>query len=259
MTAVVLSGPDSVATFDPEDGGRLTSFRVHGHELLLTEGADLWHWGSFVIAPWTGRLRNAALRAGDEVHTFPATSGPHALHGLVTNRAWRSTGDGKLSIELPQPWPWPGRVVQMTRLFEGGVEFGIEVHADQPMPAAAGWHPWFARRVAGAELELDASPGRMWGNDATGLPTGELVEPAEHPWDYCFRELAADPVVRWPGVLKLTVSSTCADWVIYDAEDAGVCVEPWTDPPNSVNMQLTRIVTPGDPLIATMTWRWQIG
>ncbi|MDT7551027.1 MAG: aldose 1-epimerase, partial [Actinomycetota bacterium] len=70
---------------------------------------------------------------------------------------------------------------------------------------------------------------------------------------------AADPVITWPGILALTVSSDCTDWVIYDAEDAGVCVEPWTDPPNSVNMPLARIVTPAAPLRATMTWRWRLG
>jgi hypothetical protein len=49
----------------------------------------------------------------------------------------------------------------------------------------------------------------MWANDATGPPSGELTAPAPRPWDYCFRELRADPVVRWPGELELTISSDC--------------------------------------------------
>jgi galactose mutarotase-like enzyme len=40
-------------------------------------------------------------------------------------------------------------------------------------------------------------------------------------------------------------------------EDAGVCVEPWTAPPNSLNMPNPRIVTPDAPLVATMTWTWR--
>jgi hypothetical protein len=108
------------------------------------------------------------------------------------------------------------------------------------MPAAVGWHPWFVRRLAGtsksAELELHVEPGLMWANDSTGLPSGKLTAPAPRPWDYCFRELRADPIVRWPGELELAVSSDCEDWIIYDMEDAGVCVEPWTAPPNSLNM-----------------------
>ena len=105
------------------------------------------------------------------------------------------------------------------------------------MPAAVGWHPWFVRRLfetpASAELELDVEPGLMWANDPTGLPSGALTAPAPRPWDYCFRDLRADPVVRWPGELELTIGSDCEDWVIYDMEDTGVCVEPWTAPPNS--------------------------
>jgi hypothetical protein len=40
-------------------------------------------------------------------------------------------------------------------------------------------------------------------------------------------------------------------------EDAGVCVEPWTAPPNSLNMPNPRIVTPDAPLVASMTWTWR--
>jgi aldose 1-epimerase len=259
VTSVVVRGPDSVAVFDPDDGGRLVSFSVSGHELLVPHGADMWHSGNFVIAPWTGRLRDAQLQFGGASYAFSANNGPHALHGLVTDWPWKVTGEGELTADLPPVWPWRGRVVQTTRLFEGGAEFGIELHADEAMPAAVGWHPWFARRVGGAELKLEVAPAHMWANDEAGLPTGELEEPAPHPWDYCFRDLAADPVITWPGILALTVSSDCTDWVIYDAEDAGVCVEPWTDPPNSVNMPLARVVTPADPLRATMTWRWRLG
>jgi hypothetical protein len=95
----------------------------------------------------------------------------------------------------------------------------------------------------------------MWANDATGLPSGELTAPLPRSWDYCFRDLLADPVVRWPDELELTVSSGCKDWVIYDVEDAGICVEPWTAPPNSLNMPNQRLVTPDAPLVAIVRMR----
>jgi galactose mutarotase-like enzyme len=40
-------------------------------------------------------------------------------------------------------------------------------------------------------------------------------------------------------------------------EDEGVCVEPWTAPPNSLNMPNPRIVMPGVPLVTMMTWAWR--
>ena len=256
-----LSAEGCSATFEPTDGGRLRSFRIGDHELLLARGDDVFHFGSFVIAPWVGRLRNARLSYGDVERRFAANSGPHALHGLVTDRPWRITGEGELSIDLGEPWPWPCRVVQRAELEPGRATFRIELYARAEMPAAVGWHPWFVRRLAGtprsAELEIDVEPGLMWANDATGLPTGEMAAPAPRPWDYCFRDLRADPVVRWRGELELTVSSDCEDWVIYEREEAGVCVEPWTAPPNSLNMPNPRIVTPDAPLVASMTWTWR--
>ncbi len=69
--------------------------------------------------------------------------------------------------------------------------------------------------------------------------------------------LHAAPVVRWPGELELTVSSDCEDWIIYDMEDDGICVEPWTAAPNSLNMPNARIVTPDAPLVASMAWSWR--
>jgi len=262
MTAPMkLTAEGCAATFDPDDGGRLVSFRVGDHELLVAEGADVFHSGSFVIAPWVGRLREARFSHRGTEYRFPQNSGPHALHGLATDRPWRVTGEGELTIELGHPWPWPCRVVQRTQLGAGRAAFHIEVHAREPMPAAVGWHPWFVRRLAGtpksAELELDIEPRLMWANDVDGLPNGELTAPAPRPWDYCFRQLRADPVARWPGELELTVGSDCEDWVIYDMEESGVCVEPWTAPPNSLNLPNPRIVTPEAPLVATMTWTWR--
>ena len=256
-----LSVEGCAATFDPADGGRLSSFRVGDHELLVAQGKDVFHSGSFVIAPWVGRLRDARLNYDGAQYRFSANSGPHALHGLVTDRPWQVTGDGELSVELGDPWPWPCRVVQRAELSPGRATFRIEVHARADMPAAVGWHPWFVRRLAGtpasAALELEVEPGLMWANDLAGLPSGKLTAPASRPWDYCFRNLRAEPLVRWPGELELTVGSDCEDWVIYDMEDAGVCVEPWTAPANSLNMPNPRIVTPDAPLLASMTWTWR--
>jgi len=98
-----LTAEDCAATFNPVDGGRLASFVVGDHELLVAQGKDVFHFGSFVMAPWVGRLRDARLDYGGAQHRFTANAGPHALHGLVTERPWHVTGDGELSIELGDP------------------------------------------------------------------------------------------------------------------------------------------------------------
>lgn len=259
-----LESPGCRAVVDPEQGGRLTSLVVDGRELIVDHGSDVFHWGSFPMAPWVGRLRNGRLVFQGQTFELPLNAPPHALHGLVTSIPWHEVGPGVVAVELPEPWPWRGRVKQSMALGLDRLDFRLELDADEPMPAALGWHPWFRTHVDGpagdlvAPIELEVTPGRMYENDAEGLPNGALVVPVPRPWDYCFTDLAGPPVVRWPGFLELTVESTCLNWVFYvGKEPQGLCVEPWTAPPNSLNMPSPSVVVPGAPLVATMTWRWR--
>jgi aldose 1-epimerase len=260
---IQLQAGDCTAIIDPEQGGRLSSLVIGDRELLVQHGRDVFHWGNFVLAPWVGRLRGGLLRSGGEEYRFPTNAPPHAVHGLVTTAPWQVVGDGQVAVDLADPWSWAGRVVHTMTLAESRMDFRLELHAEEPMPADIGWHPWFNRQLVSpdgdtsAPVELVAEPGRMYGNDEDGLPSGELVAPVPRPWDYCFIDLPTAPSVRWPGLLELEVQSNCSHWVLYDREEAGICVEPWTGPPNSLNMSDPTIVTPDQPLVATMTWTWR--
>jgi aldose 1-epimerase len=262
---VRLSVGNTTVTVDPAAGGRVTSLVVDGVELLVQRGADVFHWGSFPMAPWVGRLRNGRFEFDGRVVDLPANAPPHALHGLVTECPWWVTAADdrsvSLAVDLGDPWPWPCRVTQTVSLDEGVVRFLLSVHGECPMPADIGWHPWFAREVPAAgrtiSAELDVAGGRMYLNGPAGLPSGELGAPPPRPWDYCFVDLERPPTVRWPGFLEVTVDSDCRHWVFYDMEPAGICVEPWTGPPNSLNGPERSIVTPEQPLEATMRWSWR--
>src|ERR1700733_2765588 len=111
-----LMAGDCAATFNPADGGRLTSFQVGDHELLVAQGKDVFHFGSFVMAPWVGRLRDARLDYGGAEHRFTANAGPHALHGLVTEGPWQGTGGGGLGNELGNRCARPRREVRQAQL-----------------------------------------------------------------------------------------------------------------------------------------------
>jgi aldose 1-epimerase len=270
-TQIRLEAGDSAAVIDPAAGGRVTSLVVGGHELLVQHGSDVFHWGSFPMAPWVGRLRNGRLEFDGRAEQLPINAPPHALHGLVTDRQWTVTATGERCVELAvdlgdatdpaDPWPWPCRVTQSVALAEDRMGFRLAVHALEPMPADIGWHPWFVRELSTPQgtvsAELDVRGGRVYLNDATGLPSGELGPPPPRPWDYCFRDLSQPPTVRWPGLLELTVDSDCDHWVFYDMEAAGLCAEPWTGPPNSLNGSAPTVVTPSSPLEATMSWAWR--
>lgn len=267
---VRLQAGSTLAVVDPAAGGRLTSLKIGGREVLVQHGWDVFHWGSFPMAPWVGRLRNGRFSVDGRDVQLPVNSPPHALHGLVTDRGWTVTrADDRcveLSVELGRgggadPWPWSCQVSQSVVLGENDIDFALAVHANQPMPADIGWHPWFQRHLpaagGAASLQLDVSGGQIYLNDTDDIPSGELGAPPPPPWDYCFVGLDRPPNVRWPGALELTVESDCDHWVLYDMEAAGVCVEPWTGPPNSLNRPRAHVVTPDHPLEATMRWSWR--
>jgi aldose 1-epimerase len=197
---------------------------------------------------------------------LPILMPPHAIHGTVLDRPWRVVDDRTITTELGPGWPFGGRAVQRFELAAGRFTSRLEVHADEPMPASIGWHPWFQRQprpvgpdagsaVQQAELELDA--GAMLRRDAAGIATDELViPPPRGPWDDCFTDLRHPPIVRWPGFLELTIESDCPVWVVYTMPTDALCVEPQTAPPDALN-HAPAIVEPGRPLSAEMTWTWR--
>src|SRR5260370_12772643 len=97
MSAMMrLTAEGCAATFNPADGGRLNSFRVGDHELLVVQGEDVFHSGSFVMAPWVGRLRDARLNYGGAQYHFAPNNVPHAFHWLCPNPPLRVPAGGVL-------------------------------------------------------------------------------------------------------------------------------------------------------------------
>jgi aldose 1-epimerase len=261
---LVLEALDARLELSPSDGGRISSLIVRGSELLRNESDHPMLWGSYPMVPFAGRIRHGRFPfAGREVQ-LALNDAPHAIHGTVFSRPWRIDGPATMSIDLGPGWPFSGRVSQQFDLRDDGLDVSLTLEADEPMPAAMGWHPWFRRRLAGSStapaaqstpvvIHLDAA--WMYVRDAEGIPSGELVEPPPGPWDDCFTGLRSAPRLTWPGLLGLEVSSSCDHWVVYDEPPDAVCVEPQTAPPDFVNLALATTL-PGEPLVATMTWRW---
>jgi galactose mutarotase-like enzyme len=156
---VLLEAGDTVAVVDPEAGGRLTSLAGR-HELLVQYGGDVFHWGSFPMAPWVGRLRHGRLHSDGGVVQLPVNAPPPAPHGLGTDRAWTVTAPMSAPWSSPSrsgrsqpscgPWPWHCRVTQSVILGPTRIDFRLLMHSEQPMPAG------------------------IYLNDAEGMPNGEL-------------------------------------------------------------------------------------
>jgi len=260
---------------DTKAGGRVASLAIDGVELLVGrgEGAEPFGWGSFVMAPWAGRIRRGRFTWDGVEHEFPATLGPHAIHGVVYDRPWRVDEAGPartvLSCDLSgagSPWPFGGRVVHTLQLHPDRLEQRLELQADGgALPATVGWHPWWRRRLPSpgggppvdVRIDADLSLAQLYRRDDDHIPDGRLVPAPPGPWDDCFR--GAGPVVlRWPGVLELAVEHDCSHLVVFDELDHAVCVEPQTGPPDAFTLDpASCVVRPGRPLVARVTWRWR--
>lgn len=255
---LVLEAGSARLEVSPHDGGRIRSLTIGGLELLVT-GSDAGpiYWGCYPMAPWAGRLRNGRFTFGGRDYEVPLNLPPHAIHGVVLDRPWRVDDERTISTELDERWPFRGHVVQRFELLPDRLDVGLELHADEPMPGVVGWHPWFRRRLVDGDpdLRLAFEARTMLRRDTDGIATAERVPPPSGPFDDAFTDLTANPVVEWPGRLRLELSSSCAWWVVFDERPNVLCVEPQSGPPDAPNLMSSN-VAPGRPLVETMTWRW---
>ncbi|MDH3730511.1 MAG: aldose 1-epimerase [Acidimicrobiia bacterium] len=248
-------GPARLAV-DLENGARLASLQVYGHELLVTGAESPIDWGCYPMAPFAGRVRRGKFAFGGVDHQLPINMAPHAIHGTVFDKPWRADSETEFSTDLGSRWPYAGHVRHEVVLRAKSLTMTLEVSSDGGrMPASGGWHPWFRRRLAvGEPLALDFEAEFMERRDDDDIPTGERVPPPLGPWDDCFGGIKRWPVLTWPGALELRIESSCDYLTVYSERDHAVCVEPQTAPPNS----LLFVVEPRRPLVATTTWNWQV-
>ena len=257
-----LEGRGARVDIDPEAGGRIAQLTIDGLDLLVGRQDAPDQWGCFPMAPFAGRIRRGRFTWRGEEHALPLNLPPHAIHGTTFDRPWEvvaaDEGTATLRIDLVDPWPFGGEVVQEVRLRNHSLHLRMEVRCgDEPMPATCGWHPWFRRELGrGGPLELDFEAGAMYLKDDEGIPTGAVGPPSDGPWDDCFNDMVRPPELRWPDALELAVDSHCPEWVIYTEPAHAICVEPQTGPPNALNLE-PGIASPDDPVVATATLSWR--
>ncbi|MET9799579.1 aldose 1-epimerase [Streptomyces sp. NPDC006368] len=255
---VRLAAGDVEVSIRPDNGCRIESLRIGGTE-VLRQGE---RYGSFPMVPWCGRIAGGRFLNGATRRQMPVDAPPHAIHGTVRDAAWRTAradkAEAAFTYDLVEPWPYPGRVTQTFELTEDTLTLllGVETYGDS-FPAQAGWHPWFRRNLGGEDVRVDFTAAWQEERGEDHLPTGRRIDPLPGPWDDCFSMPdGVDVTLTWPGQLELRVTSPSPWVVVYDEQDAAVCVEPQSGPPNGLNTH-PRLVTPIDPLEITSTWTWR--
>ncbi|MEO7665080.1 MAG: aldose 1-epimerase [Candidatus Limnocylindrales bacterium] len=262
----VVDAGDAQLKLDPRAGGRISSLEIGDDELLVTSSPEgPVYWGCYPMAPWAGRIREGRFRFRGHDLELPLGAPPHAIHGIAYDRPWDVVDGTTIALELGPPWPFRGDLVQRFELTPDRLDLTLELRATEAMPAVLGWHPWFRRTIGVAAVELAFRPDAMLTRDATGLPTGELVDPSAGPWDDAFTGVRRPVRLTWPGRLALEIDSTCDWWVAYTERPDAVCIEPQSAPPDAVNLagRAPRgidlgpaVLEAGQVLRHSMTWRW---
>jgi aldose 1-epimerase len=278
----LVAGPDR-ATVDSVAGGRLASLIAGGQERLLTRPQDgsalpSISWGSFLMAPWVGRISKGRLDWRGRQDALPRNLGGHAIHGAVFDRPWRLEHQDERAVELSSSleagrWPYAGRVSQRIALAPGRLRFEAAIEAIEAMPASLGWHPWFQRTdgdlavsiLAGRHLVLDdeliPSGASLPVGGSTDLRSGPFLD--DRRLDDVFIDARGPAIVRWPDLeLALEFEPPVATVVVFSPPGA-VCVEPMTAWPDAIRLAgagLSEtglvVLEPGATLAASMTWRW---
>ena len=270
-----LRSGELAATIYPEDGCRMTSLRVRGFELLRQWNPNrrAFQYGCFPMVPWVGRMRNGVLLVAGKEYSLPVNKPPHALHGMACFGAWQTLvadeATAEFEFSLGQPWPWAGRVRQRIALSEDALKTTLSISTDdEAFPAAAGWHPWFAKwigdaadvattPIGAAEDQLQVAFAADWQEEpgSDELPTGRRIAVRKGPWDDCFGfNDGVRASLRWPGKVGLDVTSPASRLVVFDKQADATCVNPMSGPPDGVNT-CPRQVTRNDPLVLSAVWR----
>jgi aldose 1-epimerase len=252
------------AEIDVEHGGRIAQITVSEQPLLWTDTSiGAIGWGSFPMAPWVGRIRAGRFEFDDtdyqlDLNHVDVDGACHAIHGTVYTEPWTlddaSPDVAELHCDLGS-WPWRGVARQRIELSESGIRCELTVESTEvAFPAAIGWHPWFVKPD-----RLTFTPSKMYRRGDIGLPTAELVEPADGPWDDTF--MNDDPVTLHYDddgrrhARSVVVTSDCDHFVVYDQPPFATCIEPQSGPPDALTMQ-PRMVGPDEPLTRWMQITW---
>ena len=134
------------------------------------------------MAPWCGRIEGGVLEWDGQTHQLPVTHDGHAIHGVLWDQAWtvEAAGDDMAVISArfePGGWPFAGLARQLFELRDGELVTSAELLAEEPMPAALGWHPWFHRTAEDPRLTIHSSH-TLETRDL--IPTGQRLAGRRH-------------------------------------------------------------------------------
>jgi aldose 1-epimerase len=269
----------------PELGNTCIGYRLGDWHVLdepaneneLRERAS--SYGIPILFPWPNRVRNSSFSfKGRQYHLPPSHGMPHANHGLVRERPWRTTrcaASHDLALvesqihsgdfpELVEQYPSEFLLTVSYRLLDNGLEIVAQVvnTGDEQLPFGFGLHPYFliplgpSSNRARCTLRVPASEawqladhlptghrqpvaGRL--DLRQGLPLGkETYDDVLTALEQPFQAMLRDPAVG----REIIVASDGGfrECVVFAPADRPiVSIEPYTCATDALNLQSTGI------------------
>jgi aldose 1-epimerase len=279
---ITLGAGDVRLELDEVRGARISSLTIDDRSLILgpPDDSDVGiRWGSYLMAPWAGRIRGGVLDWDGTRHQLPQRDGENAIHGLVYERRWRVVDASEHAVELVTSlaeagWPFGGEVRQRLELTADSLVTGARVRTDRGGPVVIGWHPWFLRggddprvTVKGSEtletVDLIPTGRRLPVDPVTDLRAGPPL--GDRQLDTFYPDVQSPATVRWSDLeLAIEFAPPVQTVVVFSGDSRTVCVEPLTGWPNATALAMAGVpgtglvsLSPGEELAASMTWRWR--
>ena len=215
---------------------------------------------------------------GRTTHQLPVTHDSHAIHGVLWDQAWtvEAAGDDMAVISArfePAAGRSPAWPASCSSCATARLVTSAELLAEEPMPAALGWHPWFVRAEEDPRLTIHSSH-TLETRDL--IPTGQRLavdgttdlrhgtEIGERLLDHCYTEVRSPALVEWPGFdLEIAFDEPLTSTLVH-TRATSFCIEPQTAWPTAIALEAAgvpgtglAILGAGDRLAASMAWRWR--
>ena len=252
---VVIEHHGWTITVDPALGGSTRSLNWKGQNVLRpadSVAVNPLDLASFPLAPFCNRIDFSGFDFEGVFYPLPTNMDGVALpiHGFAWQRAWRVSerrADGiKMELEDRQSlWPQPYRVEQNIALAGDSARFSIALTniGEGDMPAGIGFHPYFSRGNSRCEVD----PGKMWVQDAHGLPMKLSSDHGLAKGSHSMRDIRLDHSFSgWDGTAvitdpdrwletRLSASENLRELVVYSPAQDFFCLEPVSHVTNAVH------------------------
>lgn len=274
MSDLILEHGDWHTRVLPQVGGLLAALECGGVPVLRTmpEGStNPLDAACFAMVPWCNRIAGGRfVWAGETITLAPNfLPEPHAIHGHGWQSVWDVTEAEASRCTMVHGhdgaspgWPWAYEARQEVVLDAAGctITLSLTNHADMPMPAGLGLHPYLRRRPE-SRVRFAASSVVMV--DADMIPTGARLPPAQFGdfaaadgaglpgtlIDHCFAEWDGAAAVE-DDLGSITLRAGGAPHLhLYAPQAPGIlCLEPVSHLPDAVNAGGMPCCAPGETI-----------